>query len=380
MNDIAYLHKAEYKEIPEVTVSAPGIVTFMGEYTDLCDGFVLTGALDRYMTVSLSRRKDNSLRFYAADLGERKRTTIPNLKYRREDRWANYIKGVLHEIYRRNYEFKGLNITVSGNIPQKVGLKSSTAICAATALALKNLLQADIADNQLIQAIYFAETSFLQSKARLVDIMSMLYAQPHTMLLFDLHTLDYSHVSYRSEQLGLYITNSNLPSFSIKEDILYREEETIAAFEELRSSQPNGLFRDLSEQDAKNLAGQLPEERKRFCLHVLEESRRVVESARALEQKDFFAYGRLMNRSQESLRDKFEVSCPEIDWLTKRAMELQGCLGSKMIGEGFGGCTVTLLEKNSLDAYKKRLQDYEHIFGFHPECFEFNASGGIGAS
>lgn len=377
MADMADLHTDEYHEPPEVVVSAPGIITLMGEYADLCDGYVLTGALDRHVSISISRRKDNSLRFFAADTGERKRTTIPNLKYRREDRWANYMKGVLYEIYRRNYEFKGLNITVSGNIPQKVGLKSSTALCVATALAVKKLLGLEIADNQLIQAIYFAETSFLQSKARLVDIMSMLYAKAGNLMLFDLHTLAYSHVSFRPGNASLYITNSNIPPFPIREDIVYREEETLGGFETLKDQQ-QGMFRELSDQDIKTLTSSLPEERKRFCLHVLEESKRVLESVRALEQQDYHAFGRTMNRSQESLRDKFEVSCPEIDWLTKRAVELPGCCGSKMIGEGFGGCTITMLEENSLVHYKERLGDYEHIFGFHPECFEFYPSSGTG--
>ncbi len=378
MADIRDFHTAEYKEFPEAVVSAPGIITLLGEYTDLCDGYALTGALDRHITVAVSKRRDNSLRFYAADLGERKRTTIPNLKYRREDRWANYMKGVLYEIYRRNYEFKGLNLTVSGTIPQKVGLKSSTAICVATALAVKQLLQLEIADNQLIQAIYFAETSFLQSKARLVDIMSMLYAQQGSLLLFDLHSLVYTPVNYKPKNASLYVTNSNIPPFPIREDILYREEESLAALEMLKGNQPNGMFRDLTEQDVKTLTSSLPEERKRFCIYVLEESRRVLDAVKALDVRDMHGFGKIMNRSQESLRDKFEVSCPEIDWLTKRAVELTGCYGSKLIGEGFGGCTLTLLEPNALEPYKQRLGDYEHIFGFRPECFEFYPAVGTG--
>jgi len=350
----------------------------MGEYTDLCDGYVLTGALDTYAAVAVSRRKDNSLRFFAADVGERKRTTIPNLKYRREDRWANYIKGVLYEIYRRNYEFRGLNVTLYGEIPQKVGLKSSTAVCVSTALALKHLLNVEIADNQLIQSIYFAENSFMQSKSRLVDIMSMLYAQPKKLLLFDLHNLNYSYIPFDLGEKQMLVTDSNLPPFPIKEEINYREEECHIGLEDIRKKQAHGMFRDLSEQDIKQLVMDLPEERKRFCLHILEESRRVLDSVKALEQKDYASFGRLMNRSQESIRDKFELTCPEIDWLTKRAMETPGCFGSKMIGEGFGGCTITLLENHAESAYKERLEEYEHIFGFHPVYFPFSASGGAG--
>ena len=142
---------SEYNESPGAVVAVPGVVTLMGEYSDLCDGYTLSGALGQTVEIAVSKRRDNSLRFFSADFDERKRTTIPNLKFRREDRWANYIKGVLHEIFRRNYVFKGLNITVKGSIPQKVGLKSSTALCTAAALSVKKLHDFDIDDTQLIQ-------------------------------------------------------------------------------------------------------------------------------------------------------------------------------------------------------------------------------------
>ncbi len=375
MTSIHELHSNEYGEPPEVAVSVPGVITLMGEYSDLCDGYALTGAVDCTTEISISRRTDNSLRFYSAELDERKRTTIPNLKYRREDRWANYIKGVLYETYRRNFLFKGLNITVKSNIPQRVGLRASTAVCTSTALALKELFSFDVDDNQLIQAIYFAETSFLQSKSRLVDIMTMLNAKEGYVMLFDLHSFEFSYIPVDMGSDVFLITESNVPPFPVREEIVYREEECQQGLAVMRSKLQGGFIRDYSIGAINAAAAPLPEEQKRFCVYVLEESYRVQEAGHALEQKDSLAYGRFMNRSQAGLRDQFEVSCPEIDWLTKRATEINGCYGANMIGPGFGGSTLSLMTQAARDDYIKRLEEYEHIFGFHPELIEYHPMG-----
>jgi len=371
MSSIIELHMAEYNEPPGAVVAVPGVVTLMGEYSDLCDGYTLSGALGQTVEIAVSKRRDNSLRFYSADFDERKRTTIPNLKFRREDRWANYIKGVLHEIFRRNYVFKGLNMTVKGSIPQKVGLKSSTALCTAAALSVKKLHDFDIDDTQLIQSIYFAETAFMQAKSRLVDIMTMLYARKDHLLLFDLHSLDYSYIPCQLNSSVFLITESDIPPFSIREDVVYREEACHIGFAAIREKLPDGsgALRELSASEVKSASEYLPEDQKKFCYYILEESRLTKDAAHVLEQKDAPAYGKAMNRMQTGLRDLFEVSCPEVDWLTKRAMEASGSYGSKMIGPGFGGCTVTLMQADKIESYTDRLEEYEHIFGFHPDWF-----------
>ena len=375
MSSIQKLHSAEYGESPAAVVSAPGVITLMGEFSDLCDGYAISGSLSQTVEVAVSKRSDNSLRFYSADLDERKRTTIPNLKYRREDRWANYIKGVLYELFRRNYPFKGLNITVKGSIPQKVGLKSSTALCTASALAVKELHEFEIDDTQLIQSIYFAETSFMQMKSRLVDIMTMLYSRPDQLLLFDLHTLEHSYIPFIFSDAVMLVTESDIPPFPIRDELLYREEACQAGFGEVREKIPGGILREITSSDIKGVAEHLPEEQKKFCLFVLLESKITREAAHALENKDSFAYGKLMNRLQTGLRDLFEVSCPEVDWLTKRAIETHGCYGSKMIGPGFGGCTISLMKESAVPEYTAKLEEYEHIFGFHPAWFIYKPAG-----
>ena len=122
--------------------------------------------------------------------------------------------------------------------------------------------------------------------------------------------------------------------------------------------------------------GLIPETTRKKCLHVVEENQRVLEAEEALRKKDLVAFGKLMNRSHESLRDLYEVSCPELDWLVKRAWETEGVYGSRLTGAGFGGCTVTLIEEDAIPAYQEHIVQYERIFGFQPELYICKPSAG----
>jgi len=122
--------------------------------------------------------------------------------------------------------------------------------------------------------------------------------------------------------------------------------------------------------------GTIPESTRKKCLHVVEENQRVLEAEEALRKKDLVTFGKLMNRSHESLRDLYEVSCPELDWLVKRAWETEGVYGSRLTGAGFGGCTVTLIEEDAIPLYREHIVAYERIFGFRPEIYVSKPSGG----
>lgn len=376
MKDLIARHVAEYGSEPEVIASAPGVLNLMGEHTDFADGYVLQAALNRSVEVAVSRRKDNSLRFYAADVHERKRTTVANLKYKREDRWANYLKGVLYELLQLGYDFRGLNMSFTGTIPQGIGLGSSAAIGLATALAMRELHRYQIDDIKLVQLVYLSESAFIGLPEQITDQFISCFAVRQRAVFLDIHTLEYSHLPLELGSAQLVVTNSNVNQNYAKEEIADRYAQCLEGIGKLEELHPGRSILDFSEQELKEGVGVLSEAERRLCLHVTGENRRVVESRSAFLHRDLNAYGKMMNRSQESMRDNFEVSCPEIDWLVKRAGELEGCYGSRLVGPGFGGCTVSLIEKDAVEEYRQRLEEYERIFGFHPDIFICEPSGG----
>lgn len=376
MDDIFSYHVAEYGEEPEVIAEAPGVINLLGEHTDFHEGYVLQLGLDLSVKVAISRRKDTSLRFHSAELDERKRTTIANLKFKREDRWANYLKGVLFELLQVGSQFKGMNITSCGNIPQGIGLGSSAALSVATALAARSIYNFDLEDIQLVQVAYLSETAFMGKREKITDQLSSFFSSAGHALFIDLRNLDYSPVPIDLGKLRFILTESGVKQQGIEEEIEERYEQCNRSVEELRDHVNQKTLRDYSLQDLKMGMGVLSESSRRLCTHVVGENNRVIEGKDLLAGKDGAGFGKLLIRSHESLRDNFEVSCPEIDWLVKRSSEINGCYGSKLVGPGFGGCTVGLYSPDAVDQYRSRLDEYDHIFGFHPKLHFIKPSKG----
>jgi len=375
LEDMKKSHLSEYGVEPEVIAEAPGVINLLGEHTDFCDGYVIQVAINNSVKVSVSKRDDNTLRFFASNPGERKKTTIANLKYKKEDRWANYIKGVLYEFIQLGYNFKGLDITILGDIPQGVGLGSSAALGVASALALRTLFNFEITDIQLVQAAYLSESAFIGNSERLTDQFCSYYAEENSSVFLDVRTLEYANIPFNLSNYKLVITNSNVPVVDSEEEVKERQTECKKCVGILNVKKSGLNLRDFDQSDLDLSMDELSEASRRLCLHVVDENQRVLDGKKYLEQRDYLSFGRLMNRSHESLRDNFEVSCPELDWLVKRASEIDGCAGSRMAGPGFCGCTVSLMREDAFEKYDLRLEEYDRIFGFQAEYFICEPAG-----
>lgn len=367
MEEMKKFHESEYGTEPETIAKAPGVINLLGEHTDYFDGYVIQTAINNSVKIAISRRIDNSLRFFAADVGERKKTTIANLKYKREDRWANYIKGVLYEFIQLGYNFKGLDITISGDIPQGIGLGSSAAVGVATALALRELFNFEMTGIQVVQTAYLSESAFIGNAERLTDQFCTYYAEENSAVFLDVRTLEYANIPFSLSEYKLVITNSNVPVINSEDEINDRRIECQKCLTVLSSKTQGSSLRDFTQSDLEQSMGKLAESSRRLCLHVVDENQRVLDGKKQLEHKDYLSFGKLLNRSHESLRDNFEVSCPELDWLVKRAAEIDGCAGSRMAGPGFCGCTVSLMREDAFARYDERLEEYDRIFGFQAE-------------
>ena len=381
MLDIGQIHRNEYeinddRSVPVVIAEAPGRIHFLGDHSEPKAGLFLTSAIDRYARVAVSGRKDNSLRFYAADLGERKRTTLLNLKFKREDRWANYIKVAIHVFAERGYPVKGLNFTIFSDIPQHVGLASSSAIEAAAALAIKGFFKANITEKELIKSLIVSKPQFFSTYHNPVDYLIPFSAKKDQFLVVDEAEFKVKRIKSPLTKYKLIIMDSRVPRMGIDEELRQREADIKKGLDLLSSKKEDSSFRDFATMDIVESMGNLPEEIRRRSLHIVQEIRRVHDAEESLRRSDIPLFTKIINQSHESLRDLYEVSCPEIDWLVKRAQELDGVLASRMTGQGFGGCTYTFIREDVVEDYKKRLDDYERIFGFHPVIYETKLASG----
>ncbi|MCL2800710.1 MAG: galactokinase [Treponema sp.] len=388
MLDIGQIHQLEYelesrpsqksgsvssdseRSNPIVIAEAPGRIHFLGEQGEPEDGIFLSAAIDRYIHVAVSNRKDNSFRFYAADLKERKRSTLANLKYRREDRWANHLKPAILMFIELGFPMKGLNFSFCGDIPQHIALASSTAIEVAAAVALRNLLHFQISDLDLAQKLKDAHKTIFGTTIPLADYYITLCSKKDHFLAIDSSENELKFIKSPFAKFKFLLVDSRVPRMGTENEINLRRSDILKGLELLSQKRQGASFKDFASSDLLEVLGDFPEQIRRRSIHIVEEIRRVEDASDALERSDLASLAKIIYHSHESLRDLYEISCPEVDWLVKRAQEIEGAAGSRMTGTGFGGCTYTIIRRELAEEYKKRMEEYERIFGFRPVVYE----------
>ena len=377
MTDIATAHEREHGVPPDVVVSAPGVVTLMGADTEFSDGLALGMATERRMQVAVSARPDNSLRFFSVSRNERKKTTIAGLRFRREDRWANHLKGVLIALARVGCPLRGTSITVDGNVPAGIGLGCSTAVGLAAAVAIQKLREFDLSVLQLVRAARNAEVEFLGNPNGLLDFFVSYHAAPNSVVYIDARTLEYTQIPLQLNGARFHITDVQIPVFPEDVEVLDRAQEMSDCVQALGNGKAGCALRDFSVDDLNEAMGSYAESVRRHCLHIVAEIKRVRESAHALRRQDPERLGKLMLRSHGSLRDLYEASYPELDWLVKRSGETEGVFGAKMLGNPQSFSSLVLLDEGAETAYTRRLEEYERIFGLTPDTFSCTPSQGV---
>jgi galactokinase len=376
MLDIGQIHRKEYelekdRTAPVVFAESPGRIHFLGDQGEPKSGLFLSAAVDRTINLAVSQRKDNSFRFYAADLDERKRNTVAGLKYRREDRWANYLKPAIYLFIELGCPMKGLNFSFCGNIPQNIGLASSVAIETAAAVALRSLLRIQINDEDFARKLKEAHEKLFGNFVPLADYLVCILARKDHFLLFDSSKNEVKLIKSPFANFRFLLVDSRVPRMGAEREIASRQDDVLKGLELLSQKYEGSGYNDFASNDLLEVLGSFPEQIRRRSMHIVEEIHRVNDAVDALERADLASFAKIIYHSHESLRDLYEISCPEVDWLVKRAQEIEGAAGARMTGIGFGGCTYTIIRRELVDEYKLRLEDYERIFGFRNTIYEF---------
>ncbi len=373
MDKIVKQHIKEYGQAPSVVVTVPGICTILGSYADACRGWSLVIPDTATLSVAISLRDDQMVRLYNATLNDRKRFNLSNVKYRKEDRWGNFPKGVIAVMVNEATVLAGMDITLEGSLLYADNQMISTASALATTLAIDALFEQKLSLTSQIRITYQANTTFNTERCKVSDLLAMINAKPTSTLFFDLQHVTYKEIPFPyGDENGQYvaiIVDSKISPNAMREEINLKRKAIDHAFEELRKHKPRGFIRDFPESDISERVTPLSEDERHICEYVLSESRLASDAANLLTTKDAPLFGKVLNRVQAGLRDRLEVTCPEVDWLTKRAGEMSGVLGAVQVSNGFSGNIMVLLSKEMLSSYIRRLEEYEHIFGFHPRWY-----------
>ncbi len=359
---------------------APGRVNLIGEHTDYNDGFVLPMAIGMGIAVAARRVEGDQVRIHAADLGET--ATFPAAGAWRKDPghpWSDYVRGVLGVLEaREGVPRGGLELAFGGDVPQGAGLSSSAALEVATALVVLALHDRALPPPRIAQLCQEAENAFVGMQCGIMDMFASVAARAGHALLLDCRSLEAEQVPLALGPHVVAICHSGVKHALVDSEYNLRRAQCRAGVEVLRARFPGiAALRDATRAQLEACRDGLPDELYRRSRHVIAEDDRVRESVVALRGGDLARFGALMNASHDSLRDDYQVSCAEVDRLVELARAVPGVLGARITGGGFGGCTVNLVAKAALEAFRAQvLAPYQRETGRAPRLFVSAPAGG----
>ncbi len=360
---------------------SPGRVNMIGEHIDYNGGHVLPAAISMYTTVLARKREDNIVRLMATDLNYVVQAELDRLEYYKDYKWGNYQLGVASQLITEGYDLKGCEMLFEDKVPLGSGLSSSAAIEIATGLAFSKLNGHDIPMKEMAQICQRAEHNYVGVKCGIMDQFASAMGKKNNAVLLDCKTLEHRYIPLETKEYKIVISNTNKKRSLGESAYNERRLECEEALEELKTAFPGiGFLCDIKPEQLEENIGLIKDEnRRKRAVHVVNENERVLKSAAALESGDMKEFGRLMNESHESLRDKYEVSCKELDVLVDAALGHKGTTGSRMTGAGFGGCTVSLVNSANVDDFIENTgKKYRKKTGLEASFYVSSAAEGGG--
>jgi galactokinase len=326
---------------------APGRVNLIGEHTDYNEGFVLPAAIGLETWICFVPTDDRRVELTRADTGERDAFELDDPRPRRA--WIDYVGGTAWALSERNVPLRGLRGLISSSIPIGSGLSSSAALELASAWALSAATPPGLSGMELARTCQRAENEYVGVRSGLMDQFAASLGRAGAALLLDCRSLEYRPVPL-PEGLALVACDTRSPRRLDASEYNARRAQCERAVDILARSDPSiSALRDVTMQLLDGLGGALDDETFRRCEHVVRENERALAFEAAIRAGDLAAVGRLMAESHSSLRDLFEVSSPELDALVEIMSSVEGVVGARMTGGGFGGCTVNLIARDALE-------------------------------
>jgi galactokinase len=351
-------------------IMAPGRVNLIGEYTDFNEGFVFPMTVDRGVYMGIRARDDQRVRVKSSRFGELIDYRLDDFEKPEPGHWSCYVLGVIEELRLLGLVPNGFDAVIDGNLNLGAGLSSSAALETATALALQSLFGFEMSRVDVATLCQRVEHRYANVMCGIMDQFASGLGRSNHALLLDCRTLSHVNIPTNLDKYRIVIISSEVKRELASSAYNGRRaqcEEGVALF---RQFDPTiASLRDVTPDLLDAYGSQLSEVVSRRCRHVITENARVLDASAALAAGELPQVGGLMTASHNSLRDDFDVSCDELDYLVDIANGIEGVLGSRMTGAGFGGCTVTLIHMDAIETLRANLASYTDRFGLNPEMF-----------
>jgi len=341
---------------PAIVVRAPGRVNLIGEHTDYNQGFVFPAALECEVRIAAALRTDQRVVLYSASFQQEDRFPLTSIQPSDTAPWSNYVRGVVREFQKLGHPLSGFDAVISGDVPIGSGLSSSAALEVAAAMLLNELWHCIISKPEMAMLCQRAEHNFVGVQCGIMDQLISLLGKKDRALLIVCRDLTYREVPFQLDEYTMVICDSRASRELAGSAYNQRLEECRQGVAHLSRYYPGiNSLRDVSWEQFAAVEPKLPDIIRKRCRHVITENARTLQAAEYLGTGQLQAFGKLMTDSHASLRDDYEVSSWYLDILVQAAMEGQECLGARLTGAGFGGCTVNIVRTRGLPVFKERV-------------------------
>ena len=373
--------KKLYGTEPDGVYFAPGRVNLIGEHTDYNGGHVFPCALTIGTYVAAKKRADRVLRFYSMNFEEKGviESSLDDLTPSDKAGWTNYPKGVIWAFEGRGMKLDGgLDIVLYGNIPNGSGLSSSASLEVVTGFLLKDLYGFDVTNVDLAKIGQYSENNFNGMNCGIMDQFASAMGKKDNAIFLDTATLKFEYAPIKLDGMKIVVTNSKVKHSLVGSAYNDRRTSCETALSELQKVIDIKTLGDLSiEEFEANKSVIADADRVLKAKHAVYENQRAIKAVDALKSGDINLFGKLMNESHVSLRDDYDVSCKEIDVLVDAAWKVDGVVGSRITGGGFGGCTVSIVKDEAIDAFKEALaKEYKEKCDLVPEFYVVSIGDG----
>ena len=359
-------------------VRAPGRVNLIGEHTDYNQGFVLPAAIDKEIYFAIGLTQGTEIRLVSHDLHD-SCTIATDQVHRTGTQWANYLLGVVAQLQKRGVAVPGFDCAFGGNVPVGAGMSSSAAVECGLAFALNELLHLGLDKMTLAHAAQKAEHEYAGVLCGLMDQFASLFGRPGSVVRLDCRSLEFEYFPFDTAVCRIVLCNSGVKHSLADSEYNKRRQECERGVEILRRHYPEvQSLRDATMTQLEAHRDELGPLTFRRCAYVVQENQRVVAACQHLEQHDLAAFGQQMYASHAGLRDDYEVSCEELDVLVEAARAVPGVYGSRMMGGGFGGCTINLVAPDQVENFIRQVgAAYQQRFGRDLETYQTSIVGGV---
>lgn len=360
---------------------APGRINLIGEHTDYNGGHVFPCALTIGTYMAVRKRADRKVNFYSMnfeDLGIIE-CSLDNMTPKEDGEWTNYPMGVMWAFDGRGMKMDcGLDLALYGNIPNGSGLSSSASLEVVTGYMLKDMYGFDVTNVDLAKIGQYSENNFNGCNCGIMDQFASAMGKANNAIFLDCNTLEYEYAPISLDGAKIVVTNSMVKHSLVTSAYNDRRNESSQALKDLQQVCGISSLGELTEEEFDKYASSIKDEIDRSRgKHAVYENQRTIKAVEALKNNDIETFGKLMNASHVSLRDDYETSCEEVDVLVEEAWKIDGVIGSRITGGGFGGCTVSIVKDEAIENFKEKLTAaYQEKVGKTPEFYVVSIGDG----